>query len=69
MAAATHQQQDLAKPTSLDFSKKTRKPHRLGRYETALRSFRILKGLTPEQVSSFMDSYIIYGTSRYTHVK
>ncbi|KAI7180600.1 hypothetical protein D0869_08611 [Hortaea werneckii] len=61
MAAATHRQHDPAKPTStLDFSKKTRKPHRLGRYETALRSFRILKGLTPEQVSSFMDSYIIY---------
>lgn len=61
-SVAAQRQHDGATPTSkLDFSKKTRRPRRLGRYETALRSFRRLRSLTPEKVSSFMDSYIIYG--------
>lgn len=48
-------------PTSkLDLTKKTRRPRRLHRVETALRSFRILRGLTQQQVDSFMKSYIIY---------
>lgn len=40
--------------------KKSRRPKRLRRMETALRSFRVLKGLTKEQVDNFMNSYIIY---------
>jgi len=44
----------------LNTSRKSRRPGRLQRAETALRSFRILKDLTPEQVDSFMNSYIIY---------
>jgi sterol 24-C-methyltransferase len=40
--------------------KKSRRPKRLRRMETALRSFRVLKSLTKEQVDNFMNSYIIY---------
>lgn len=40
--------------------KKSRRPKRFRRMETALRSFRVLKGLTKEQVDNFMNSYIIY---------
>ena len=47
-------------PWKLDISKKSRGNKRLRRVETAIRSFRVLKSLTPEQVDSFMNSYIIY---------
>ncbi|KAF2486865.1 S-adenosyl-L-methionine-dependent methyltransferase, partial [Neohortaea acidophila] len=40
--------------------KKSRSPKHLRRMETALRSFRVLKGLTQQQVDNFMNSYIIY---------
>lgn len=40
--------------------KKTRRSKRLRRAETALRSFRILRGLSQEQVDNFMHSYVIY---------
>lgn len=50
----------VAKPRDLDLSKKSRGNQRLRRIETALRSFRVLRRLTPEQVDSFMQSYIIY---------
>ena len=44
----------------LSINKKSRRPKRLQRVQTAVRSFRILKDLTTEQVNSFMSSYIIY---------
>lgn len=45
----------------LDLSKKTRGNHqRLRQIETAIRSFRVLRGLTPAQVDNFMASYKIY---------
>lgn len=55
------QDSDMEVPArKLNLSKKTRRPRRLQRVETALRSFRILKGLTQAQVDSFMSSYVIY---------
>ncbi|KAF2212173.1 hypothetical protein CERZMDRAFT_41750 [Cercospora zeae-maydis SCOH1-5] len=30
------------------------------RFQTALRSYRVLRDLTPEQIQNFMDSYLIY---------
>lgn len=45
---------------TMDISSRTYRPRRLRRAETALRSFRVLRGLTSEQVDAFMDSYIIY---------
>ncbi|KAF2172864.1 hypothetical protein M409DRAFT_62530 [Zasmidium cellare ATCC 36951] len=58
---ATPQEPTIASP-KLDLSKKSRgtRNKRLRRLETAVRSFRVLRGLTPEQVDSFMNSYIIY---------
>ena len=47
-------------PWKLTNVKQTRRPKRLRRMETALRSFRVLKGLTQEQVENFIDSYVIY---------
>lgn len=47
-------------PPKLTNVKKSRRPKPLRRMETALRSFRVLKGLTKEQVDNFMNSYIIY---------
>ena len=46
--------------TQLDFSKKSRDIRSTRRIATALRSFRVLKNLTPEQVDNFMKSYQIY---------
>lgn len=45
---------------NLDLSKKSRGSQRLERVETAVRSFRILRRLTPEQIDAFMSSYVIY---------
>lgn len=47
-------------PGTLDLSQKTRRPRRMRRVGTAIRSFRKLRGLTSQQVDSFMDSYVIY---------
>lgn len=49
-----------AVPHTLDLSKKSRVNTKLQRLRTVLRSLRVLKGLTPEQVDNFMASYIIY---------
>lgn len=58
---------DMAQDSDLEWTKlklsnvrKTRRPKRLRRVETALRSFRVLKGLSQEQVDNFMSSYVIY---------
>lgn len=40
--------------------KKPRAPRKSERIQTALRSYRVLKDLTPEQMQNFMDSYQIY---------
>ena len=47
-------------PRKLTNINRSRRPRRFRRMETALRSFRILKNLTKEQVDNFMNSYIIY---------
>ena len=60
LADMTAQDSDTEIPPHLTNVKKTRRPKRLRRVETALRSFRILKGLTAEQVDNFMSSYVIY---------
>ncbi|KAK5112792.1 hypothetical protein LTR85_011126 [Meristemomyces frigidus] len=58
---AATQHHDLEAPMSKpDLSKRTRRPRKLRRVETALRSFRVLKDLTPAQVDAFLDSYVIY---------
>ncbi|KXT02588.1 hypothetical protein AC578_10677 [Pseudocercospora eumusae] len=46
--------------TKLDISKKSRDVRLSRRISTAVRSFRVLKNLTPEQVDNFMKSYQIY---------
>lgn len=40
--------------------KKPRAPRKSERIQTALRSYKVLKDLTPEQMQNFMDSYQIY---------
>ena len=61
LAEMAAQDSDVEVPRSkLTNVKKSRRPKRLQRMETALRSFRILKGLTKEQIDNFMNSYIIY---------
>ena len=47
-------------PLKLTNITKTRPPRALRRMETALRSIRVLRGLTRNQVDNFMNSYIIY---------
>ena len=49
-----------APPRKLNNVKKTRRPKRLQRMETALRSFRVLKGLSHEQIENFLNAYVIY---------
>ncbi|KAK0841438.1 hypothetical protein LTS02_016841 [Friedmanniomyces endolithicus] len=46
--------------TKTNPTKVSRQPGIYERLNTALRSFRVLKDLTPEQVDSFMKSYVIY---------
>ncbi|KAK0366752.1 hypothetical protein LTR91_021142 [Friedmanniomyces endolithicus] len=46
--------------TTTNPTKVSRQPGIYERLNTALRSFRVLKDLTPEQVDSFMKSYVIY---------
>ena len=58
--AAQDSDMEVPPPRKLSNVKKTRRPKPLRRVETALRSFRILKNLTKEQVDNFMNSYIIY---------
>ncbi|CAK3960532.1 related to SAM-dependent methyltransferases [Lecanosticta acicola] len=57
--APQHSDLDVA-ATRLDLSKKSRGNQRMQRIETAIRSFRVLRGLSPEEVDSFMNSYVIY---------
>ncbi|EME87167.1 uncharacterized protein MYCFIDRAFT_84237 [Pseudocercospora fijiensis CIRAD86] len=57
--ATAHLEQE-ATTTNLDLSKKSRDVRLSRRISTAVRSFRVLKNLTPEQVDNFMKSYQIY---------
>ena len=56
------QDSDMESPPRRELTnvKKTRRSKKLRRVETALRSFRVLKNLTKEQVDNFMNSYVIY---------
>lgn len=47
-------------PRTLDLSKKSRGNQKLRRIETAVRSFRVLNKLSPDQVEAFLTSYVIY---------
>jgi hypothetical protein len=47
-------------PRKLDLTKRLSGPSMLKRLDTAFRSFRVLRDLTPQQVDSFMQSYVIY---------
>jgi len=59
MTAAAHPTDGLNTPAfRSDSDAKTGWPI-LRRVQTALRSFWVLKGLTPEQIDSFMNSYVI----------
>lgn len=45
---------------TLDLSKKSRGTKPKHRVQTVLRSFRVLRNLSPKQIANFMDSYVIY---------
>ncbi|KAK3704261.1 hypothetical protein LTR37_013935 [Vermiconidia calcicola] len=49
-----------APPLELTSGRKVRRPRSLQRMETALHSFRVLRGLTKKQVDNFLNSYVIY---------
>ena len=57
MAEVETHAQDETRQAELKKPRPARKSERL---QTALRSYRVLKDLTPEQVQNFMDSYEIY---------
>ena len=57
MAEVETHAQDGTRQAELKKPRSARKSERL---QTALRSYRVLKDLTPEQVQNFMDSYEIY---------
>ena len=58
--AAHDSDTDIVTPRKLTNVEKSRRPNAFRRLEVALRSFRVLKNLTAEQVDNFMNSYIIY---------
>ncbi|KAK4635920.1 Sterol 24-C-methyltransferase [Fulvia fulva] len=57
---ATQDSEVHVPPHSLDLSKKSRGNQTSRRIKTVIRSLRVLRGLTPEQVDNFMNSYKIY---------
>ncbi|KAK0257931.1 hypothetical protein B0A54_06992 [Friedmanniomyces endolithicus] len=57
---ATQESATVDSLTKTNPTKVSRQPGIYERMSTAFRSFRVLKDLTPEQVDSFMKSYVIY---------
>ncbi|KAK5691049.1 hypothetical protein LTR97_011701 [Elasticomyces elasticus] len=57
---ATQQTAVVDPLTQTKLTRVSRQPGMYDRFSTAMKSFRVLKDLTPEQVDSFMKSYVIY---------